>query len=55
MSTFKINNKIINNNKSNFYLIAEIGHNHMGSLKLAKEMFKQAKLCGADAVKLQKR
>jgi sialic acid synthase len=55
MSTFKINNKIINSKKSNFYLIAEIGHNHMGSLKLAKEMFRQAKLSGADAVKLQKR
>ena len=55
MPIFKINNKTIDSNKSKFYLIAEIGHNHMGSLKLAKEMFRQAKLCGADAVKLQKR
>lgn len=55
MPIFKINNKIINSKNSKFYLIAEIGHNHMGSLKLAKEMFKQAKLSGADAVKLQKR
>lgn len=55
MPFFKINNKIIDSKKNNFYLIAEIGHNHMGSLKLAKEMFRQAKLSGADAVKLQKR
>jgi len=37
------------------YIIAEIGHNHQGSLETAFEMFNQAKLAGADAVKLQKR
>jgi len=37
------------------YVIAEIGHNHQGKLETAKEMFKAAKECGADAVKLQKR
>jgi sialic acid synthase len=37
------------------YVIAEIGHNHQGDLEKAKEMFKAAKECGADAVKLQKR
>ena len=37
------------------YVIAEIGHNHQGKLETAKEMFKVAKECGADAVKLQKR
>ena len=37
------------------YIIAEIGHNHQGSLEIAFEMFNQAKLAGADAVKLQKR
>jgi N-acetylneuraminate synthase/sialic acid synthase len=37
------------------YTIAEIGHNHQGNLKTAMEMFKVAKECGADAVKLQKR
>lgn len=37
------------------YVIAEIGHNHQGKLDVAKEMFKVAKECGANAVKLQKR
>jgi len=37
------------------YVIAEIGHNHQGRLDTAKEMFRVAKECGADAVKLQKR
>ena len=55
MPVFKIGKKKISDKKSVFYLIAEIGHNHMGSLQLAKKMFLQAKLCGADAVKLQKR
>lgn len=37
------------------YVIAEIGHNHQGSLEKAKEMFRVAKECGVNAVKLQKR
>jgi N-acetylneuraminate synthase/sialic acid synthase len=37
------------------YVIAEIGHNHQGDLETAKKMFRVAKECGADAVKLQKR
>lgn len=40
---------------SDCYVIAEIGHNHQGSLQQAMEMFRQAKDCGASAVKLQKR
>ncbi|OFW15055.1 MAG: N-acetylneuraminate synthase [Acidobacteria bacterium RIFCSPLOWO2_12_FULL_67_14] len=37
------------------YVIAEIGHNHQGSLQKARELFREAKLAGAQAVKLQKR
>ena len=37
------------------YLIAEIGINHNGSVKLAKEMITIAKSTGFDAVKFQKR
>ena len=37
------------------YVIAEIGHNHQGSIETCKELFSEAKACGADAVKLQKR
>jgi sialic acid synthase len=37
------------------YVIAEVGHNHQGSLQTCKELFDEAKACGADAVKLQKR
>jgi N-acetylneuraminate synthase/sialic acid synthase len=49
-----IDNKIISD-KSDCYVIAEIGHNHQGKLETAKEMIRVAKECGADAVKLQKR
>lgn len=37
------------------YVIAEIGHNHQGKVEQAKELFRVAKECGANAVKLQKR
>jgi N-acetylneuraminate synthase/sialic acid synthase len=37
------------------YVIAEIGHNHQGDLEKARQMFREAKECGANAVKLQKR
>ena len=40
---------------SDCYVIAEIGNNHQGSLEKCKEMFRVAKECGANAVKLQKR
>ena len=51
---FVIDHKVIND-ASDCYVIAEIGHNHMGKLEVAKEMFRVAKECGVDAVKLQKR
>lgn len=40
---------------SDCFVIAEIGHNHQGSVEIAKQMFKAAKEAGIDAVKLQKR
>lgn len=44
---FKIMKKI--------FLVAEIGCNHMGEFKIAKKLIDQAKYCGADYVKFQKR
>jgi sialic acid synthase len=40
---------------SHCYVVAEIGHNHMGSVETCKELFQAAKYCGVHAVKLQKR
>jgi sialic acid synthase len=40
---------------SDCYVVAEIGHNHGGSVETCKELFDEAKGCGAHAVKLQKR
>jgi N-acetylneuraminate synthase/sialic acid synthase len=37
------------------YVVAEIGHNHQGELAKCKDLFRAAKECGVDAVKLQKR
>jgi N-acetylneuraminate synthase/sialic acid synthase len=37
------------------WVIAEIGHNHQGDLEKAKQLFREAKLAGASAAKLQKR
>jgi N-acetylneuraminate synthase/sialic acid synthase len=37
------------------FVIAEIGHNHQGSVERAQELFVLAKQAGVDAVKLQKR
>jgi N-acetylneuraminate synthase/sialic acid synthase len=41
--------------ESDCYVIAEVGHNHQGELQKAKDLFRRAKECGVDAVKLQKR
>ena len=43
------------NQESLPYVIAEIGHNHQGSIDKCKELFIKAKNAGANAVKLQKR
>ncbi len=51
---FTINSHEINDD-SDCYVIAEIGHNHQGEVEKAKDLFRVAKECGADAVKLQKR
>lgn len=42
-------------NKNDIYIIAEIGSNHQGNVKIAMELMKAAKKSGADAVKTQKR
>lgn len=54
MKTITVMDKIISDDTECF-VIAEIGHNHQGNLEKAKEMFRVAKECGVDAVKLQKR
>ncbi len=50
----RIENHVINDN-SECFVIAEIGHNHQGSVETCKEMFRAAKEAGAQSVKLQKR
>ena len=41
--------------ESSVFVIAEIGHNHQGSIEKCKAMFLAASEAGANAVKLQKR
>jgi len=53
-ATLRIGNRVVDDS-SGCYVIAEIGHNHQGSLDKAKQLFQAAKECGVDAVKLQKR
>jgi sialic acid synthase len=47
--------KTVVNDQSDCYVIAEIGHNHQGNVETCKQLFRAAKECGADSVKLQKR
>ena len=54
MRELRIGDKIINDN-SECFVIAEVGHNHQGSVETAKQIFDKAKDAGAHAVKLQKR
>lgn len=50
----RIGGKVIGD-ESDCYVIAEVGHNHQGDLEKCFELFRAAKLAGANAVKLQKR
>jgi len=50
----KLGSTVINDN-SDCFVIAEVGHNHQGSVETCKEIFKAAQANGAHAVKLQKR
>ena len=54
MRELKLGHQIVND-KSDCYVIAEIGHNHKGDMKTCMELFQAAKESGAHAVKLQKR
>ncbi len=37
------------------FIIAEIGINHNGNIEICKNLIREAKSCGCDAVKFQKR
>lgn len=55
MANVNIDGIEISSSSDYAYVIAEIGNNHQGDIDVAKDMFRVAKECGADAVKLQKR
>ena len=40
--------------KSHIYITAEIGINHNGDIEIAKDLIKNSKSAGVDAVKFQK-
>ena len=52
MRKIRISNKEISR-ESKCFIIAEISANHKGILEVAKRMIREAKIAGADAVKLQ--
>ncbi|NOZ07797.1 MAG: N-acetylneuraminate synthase [FCB group bacterium] len=54
MRTIKIGDRIIGDDHPAL-VIAEIGINHQGDIEIAKQLIQQAQICGADAVKFQKR
>ena len=51
-SNIVIDNKIVGDNES-VYVIAEMSANHLQNFERAKEIIKEAKEAGADAIKLQ--
>ncbi len=52
MAQFKICNRLVGDNAPVF-IIAEACDNHLGDMTVAKEMIRQSKMAGADAVKFQ--
>jgi sialic acid synthase len=52
--TLTIDGRVIGD-EGDCFVIAEVGHNHQGSVERCRELFRVAKECGVDAVKLQKR
>lgn len=54
MRELRIGNTLIND-QTKPYLIAEVGHNHQGSLETCIQLIRAASYAGASAVKLQKR
>jgi sialic acid synthase len=54
MPTIRIRNDIVSP-ESDAWVIAEVGHNHQGSVEKCKQIFRAAQECGVNAVKLQKR
>jgi N-acetylneuraminate synthase len=53
MAEFRIEKHIIDDGSNKPYIIAEVGVNYEGSMQIAKEMIREAKRAGADAVKFQ--
>lgn len=51
-TSIKLNQNIISE-KNKPFIIAEIGNNHNGSIKIAKELIDKAAECGASSVKFQ--
>ena len=54
MKTINLKKSIVSD-QGPCFVIAEIGHNHQGNLKVAMDMIKAAADCEVDAVKFQKR
>jgi sialic acid synthase len=55
MGDLLVDGKRISKDGDDCYVIAEVGHNHQGSLMKAVDHLRAAKEAGVDAVKLQKR